>query len=383
MFDTVRSINVYYNTSTSFTPSTPAQNLNMELLPDPYGEGKDYGFSVSFLENRLSLRFNWYDTNQAKSRFGDSGVIATRAGRLDFSNTSGGSDRFNLYRNATEWTASEHPDWTPEQIQTDVARQMGLPPDHLQQYNSISIADVSDVHSKGKEIELFFNPTRYWTGRINVSQQQTIDDKMATSIADYIARRWDIWQSVVDPRTRAAGPDGVLNTADDTFAKWWTNKYGSTSAEDFYNVSVIGPYKIAVANQGKPRSQVREWRYNAFTTVQLAMFTDNKWIKNMSVTGAARFQDKASIGFYQAENDPSSYDPNRPIYDKARWDFDAGMSYRQRIWKNRVGMRLQVNVRNLTEGGRLNPIGALPNGEIHTYRVVDPRLFQFTAAFDF
>lgn len=381
--DTLRSINVHYNESTSFTPSTPAQNLNLELLPDPYGEGKDYGFSLSLLDNKVFMRFNWYDTNQAKSRFGDSGTIATRAGRIDFAQLTGGSDRFNLYRNAREWTASEHPDWTEEQIEQDVAKQMGFPLGHLQQYNSISIADVSDVHSKGKEIELSFNPNRNWTGRITIGQQQTIDDKMATSIADYIARRMPLWESIVDPRTRAAGPDGLLNTADDTFAKWWTNKYGSTSALDFYNVSVIGPYKIAVANQGKPRSQVREWRYNVFSTLKLAMFTDNQYLKNISVTGAARYQDKASIGFYSMASDPSSYDPNRPIYDEARWDFDGGLSYQQRIMDNKVGMRLQLNVRNITESGRLNPVGALPNGEIHTYRVVDPRLFLFTATFDF
>ena len=38
--------------------------------------------------------------------------------------------------------------------------------------------------------------------------------------------------------------------------------------------------------------------------------------------------------------------------------------------------------RRLTEGGRLQPIGAYPDGTINTYRIVDPRQFILSATFD-
>jgi hypothetical protein len=32
--------------------------------------------------------------------------------------------------------------------------------------------------------------------------------------------------------------------------------------------------------------------------------------------------------------------------------------------------------------GRLQPVGAFPDGSIHTYRIVDPRQFILQASFD-
>ncbi len=367
--DVARSLNFYVNKSDSFTPSTAAHNLLGDILPDPTGEGKDYGFWISLMsDNRLVLRMNWYDTTQKNSRAGDSGIIATRAARLDFSNTTGGSDRFNLYRNATEWTTTAHPEWSAQQVEEDVARQMGFPMGQLASMNSMPVSETSDVSSRGKEIELNYNPTRNITGRITVGQMQTIDSRMSPSIAAYIASRWDLWTTIIDPRYGTP---------------WWTTLYGTSSAQDFYNVSVLGPYKLAVANQGKPKSQIREWSTSMVGAVGLAQFTDNKWLSRVRVTGTARWADKAAIGYFGDPNDPNAYDPNRPIFDKARWNFDAGVSYQQRILKNRVSMRVQLNVRNLTEGGRLQPVGTLPNGMVYNYRIVDPRLFQLTAAFDF
>ena len=41
-----------------------------------------------------------------------------------------------------------------------------------------------------------------------------------------------------------------------------------------------------------------------------------------------------------------------------------------------------INVRNLNESGRLQPIGAFPDGTPYAYRIVDPRLFILSASFD-
>ena len=49
---------------------------------------------------------------------------------------------------------------------------------------------------------------------------------------------------------------------------------------------------------------------------------------------------------------------------------------------DRVGATLQLNVRNIQEGGRLQAIGVYPDGTPHTYRIVDPRQFILTATFD-
>ncbi|HVU34518.1 MAG TPA: TonB-dependent receptor plug domain-containing protein [Opitutaceae bacterium] len=366
--DFARSIDFYYNKSDSFLPQTIAQNLVGEMLPDSQGKGKDYGISFNVLgDNRLVVRINQYEATQKASRQGDSGTIATRAARLDYSNMTGGTDPFNLVRNATEWVTALNPTWSTDQINTEVAKEMGMPLETLTRMNSYPISDTSDVTSKGKEIEVNYNPSNLWTMRMTIGEMKTIDNNLSPAIGEYIAQRWSIWQTIVDPRT---------NTL------WWTTKYRSTSPQDFYVGSVLAPYKLATANEGKPKSQIREWKVNLYSTLQLAAISDNPIVKRFAVSGAIRWEDKGSIGFYGDPNDVNAYDPNRPIFDKAHTYIDAGVSYTQKIYSNKIRMRLQLNARNLMEGGRLQPIGSLPDGRIYNYRIVDPRQFLFSASFD-
>jgi hypothetical protein len=53
-----------------------------------------------------------------------------------------------------------------------------------------------------------------------------------------------------------------------------------------------------------------------------------------------------------------------------------------KLFSDRVSTTFRLNARNLQESGRLQPVGAFPNGEIHSYRIVDPRQFIFSASFD-
>ena len=75
-------------------------------------------------------------------------------------------------------------------------------------------------------------------------------------------------------------------------------------------------------------------------------------------------------------------DPNRPIWDKARLYVGAFVSYRTKLFRNKVGANFQVNVENIGENGRLQPIGAFPDGTPNAFRIVDPQKFIFSASFD-
>ena len=48
----------------------------------------------------------------------------------------------------------------------------------------------------------------------------------------------------------------------------------------------------------------------------------------------------------------------------------------------KISATFQLNVRNLQESGRLQPISAYPNGRVSGYRIIDPRQFILTASFD-
>jgi hypothetical protein len=362
----VRSLNFHYNEADSFIPQTIAQNLNLKMLPNPTSETKDYGVSFSLFD-KLHVKVNIYETKQVNSRTGDAGTIATRAGRIDFA-FAGNNDQFNLQRQAAAWVGSLNPGFTQTQIDAEVAKVMGVPVDRLAQMNAFSIAETSDVVSKGKEIEVTYNPTRFLTAKAAITQQEVVEQNVTPGIQDYIDARLPIWTSVIDPRT---------NTP------WFTTRYGSAGTPvDFLNGVVLGPYKLLRATEGKRRPQQREWRANGLTNFRLAALPiENKHVKRMSVSAAVRWESKGGIGYYTKANDPEAYDPDRIVYDKGHVYVDLGANYNTRLFRDRVGLSVQLNVRNAGENGRIQPVGALPNGQPHSYRIIDPQLFILSATF--
>jgi outer membrane receptor for monomeric catechols len=145
----------------------------------------------------------------------------------------------------------------------------------------------------------------------------------------------------------------------------------------------------AAANEGKPRPQTREYRFSANTNYQFAGLTDKTWLKNLSVGGSLRWEDKASVGYYGLPStDPDvkgaiiEYDTARPIYDKARFALDLMLSYRLRVFSDKLNCKLQLNCQNVFEDGRLQPFVYNPDGVAWNYRIIDPRPFVLTATFD-
>ena len=94
-----------------------------------------------------------------------------------------------------------------------------------------------------------------------------------------------------------------------------------------------------------------------------------------------RWEDKGGIGYYAFPNDPNAYDPDHIVYDKGHVYLDLGVGYNTRIFRDRIGLNVQLNARNVGENGRIQPVGALPNGVPHSFRIVDPQLFILTASF--
>ncbi|MEO7412106.1 MAG: TonB-dependent receptor plug domain-containing protein [Opitutaceae bacterium] len=377
---------VFYNQSDSFRPETPAKSITLKVLPNPSSVGKDYGVSFN-IGDKFVLRLNKYETNQINSRSGQSAIFATRTGRIDFAPFKGENDAIALQRQARNWTLEANPTFTSDQVNTAVAAIMQLPANYIAQINDGEITETSDVITRGNEFELTYNPNSYWTLRGNVTRSEAIDANLSPNIPAWLAERIPIWETIIDPRSVAAG-----------FApgtKWLDTGYsgdnpnvGSQTPRGFLNGNVINPLNIARATDGKSRSQIREWRVNFLTSYRLAGMFENEHLKKMTIGGGARWESKGSIGYYGIPVNGSieaatSLDPNRPIYDQGHYYFDAFATYTTRLFKDRIRARFQLNVRNIQESkAHLRAVGAYPNGRPHTFRVIDPRSFIFTTTFD-
>ena len=204
-----------------------------------------------------------------------------------------------------------------------------------------------------------------------------------------------VWTAIVDPSITTAN----ATTENNPNKLWWLHRYSTApvagaaasfsatavTPQDNFLAFVNAPFAIIRAQEGKNNPQVRRYAFRASTNFQLAGVSDNKWLKRTSVGGALRWEDKAAIGYYGVQSLPAiitDLDPNRPIYDKAHYYFDLFVSYKTKLWKDKIGATFKLNVRNLGESGRLQPVGAFPDGSIHTYRIIDPQQFILSASFD-
>lgn len=375
-------ISFFANKADSFIPETPAQNLLRQPLPDPQGKGTDYGINLNLFGDKLVLRAERYTTKQIQARAGQSAVLTTRALRIDF--IESGNDPFALNRAASAWVTAANPGYTQDQIDNAVANIMGLSKTDLQQFQSLPTAETNDILAKGEELELNYNPTRYWTMKLTGNKEEAIDQNLSPNLPIWLEQRLKVWQTIIDPRN---GQPWFNNVYDNTGTP--TNNAASAGNNPalFYQVNVITPLKLQQATEGKSRPQVRKYHLNYSTNFQLAGISDNTIVKRFNVGGALRWESKGAIGYYGKP--PASvgapyteYDADRPIYDQAHTYVDMFVGYRTKIYHDRIGATVQLNVRNLFENGGLQPVGAFPDGTYNSYRIIDPRQFILTVTLD-
>jgi len=379
----VRALSLYWNKSDSFRPSTPRQDLYLNRLPDPNGVGKDFGVMMSLFQDRLSLRFNRYITRQLQTPNGPSATFVSRIRRMDFTNynadSNPGTDPFTLQTVAAGWVqaeaAAQGRALSADELKNRVAAIMKVPLKYLDE-PAFSNGAADDTLARGFEFEANFNPTKSWSLKVNLAKQQTLNERIAPELQQWVNERLPVWQSIIDPATGKP---------------WFTSIYGAgtsaalNNAAGFLSANVTSQINQLRATEGQIRPQIRQYRANFITNFRLAGITEQKFLKRCNVGGAVRWEDKGAIGYYGKQQPPAivtSYDLQRPIYDPGHTYVDLLLGYRTRLFREKVGARFQLNVRNLQENGRLQPIAAFPDGRPYAYRIVEPRVFILSSSFD-
>ena len=423
-----------YNKSDNFIAQGPAYDLFLNKLPNQTGTSKDIGFWVTALDNKLSIRYTYYDTKQLNLRNGDISTMAQRILRYEGFVSN---DAWNLRKQTTAWLNNVNTGGSASDAEIAAAIQMPL-----EQYQGLKVigangtyAAVNDMQSKGHELEINYNPTRHWTVSASVTKGESINTSAGAAVDEYIAARMPIWTTIEDPRyslvsTTTVGsntvatysnsvsgttfdvtytsPDQVIPNGANGHLLWWRIMgsafnsgttgagYNNTnSAATNFAGNINAPMSVFRALIGRPRPQVREYNVKFNTKLNLEAISDNRILRNMAVGGSVRYLSKASIGFYglgyeegmdltRPENQILELDTNRPIYSPAETYVDLFVTYNTRLFDNRVKARFQLNVKNAFEdGGRLQATAAFFDGKTSTYRIIDPRQIVLTAGFDF
>lgn len=403
--DLLNGLSLNFNKSNSFLPTDPRQDLYRNILPNTTGTDKSWGLGLNLFDGKLVIRATHFDNFQRNSQTNDINTLAGRVLRIDFPLTGAGSPTgsVNLYNNAQRWV--QYADSTLSQSQVDAAVETltGFSADDAAYYidaaSILPIGATSDLRSHGTEIEIYFNPDRYWTVQASITDTQTVQTNISKALVDWIDERMPIWTSIVDTSIldADAAAEGNPNKL------WWLHHYTNASVANgqppgaaTYTASgqspqanfqafVGAPLGIIRAQEGKSNPQVRRYAFRASTSYKLAGVSDNKWLKSTTVGGALRWEDKGSIGYFGVQSLPdiiTDLDATRPIYDGSHTYVDLFVSYKTKLWSDKVSATFKLNVRNLGQQSHLQPVNAFPDGTISTYRIIDPQQFFFTASFD-
>jgi hypothetical protein len=160
---------------------------------------------LNLFHGKLFLRANQFTTRTANDRNSTSTTYAVRAIKMDIYDGQP-SRAFSMDNVERMWIQQASGGNLPaDQLQAKVAEAMKMDPQLLStlenavNFNPGYIKEPEDALSKGKELEVTYNPTSYWTMRFNVTQIETIQSAVAQDLLDYLNERMPVWTSVIDP----------------------------------------------------------------------------------------------------------------------------------------------------------------------------------------
>lgn len=401
----LQSVTAYYNKSDNFNPPATYQTDYFgNPLPKPTGKTKDLGLGFSALQNKLVARVTWYETESQNERTSAAGTLLTR---LAYSDTTTGipwASTVQRIRNGiaagrtlaqitsvTNWNSDTVNPVNDQANQQKIWDLLKLPYNY---YAGTSVGGTQDSKAKGVELQLTYNPTPNWTLKVTADKQETTYRNIAPQYDAWLATRLPVWESMAAPEI----PDFTdANGRRYSLKNFWTgygfasvaqveNTDGNTSPQAYFNNVVQSQVGLAKALEGVSAPAQRKYHSALITNYR---FSSGR-LKGFSVGGAQRWESKAAVGFLGKVGDPRTAptvinvaDPTKPVYDQGNFYTDVWVSYSRRILKERYGLKVQLNVNNLTEGGRLLPTAVNFDGSPWAFRIIDPRQFVLTTTLEF
>lgn len=335
VFHALPWLSLSYNRSNNFQVNAGTRNVFGDLLPNPEGEGADYGVKLALFDRRLFLELTHYTNANLNS--GDS-----------ISNNSAGN--FKQF----------------DQLWIGVSEFTGDPKYLTSPYSTISTVwqDVVSTESKGYEFSLTANPSPRWRVTLNGSRRgDNTTSARGVYINQYMAQYIPIikshpeWMPVV--------------TANNL-----------TVAQRVAELEEILVNFNAIRNSPSANF-ASKWTLNLIQTYEFGPGP----LRGFSIGGSMNARGKAINGF--AVDARNVLDPTRPYHSPSYATFGTWVSYRRKLFQNRIDWRLQVNVRNVFDRYTLYPLvsvdtrDARNTPDVAIYTVKEPRTFQFTSAFRF
>ena len=439
-------ISLFYNKSEN---SRVEQRVDIEghTLPQSSGDTRDYGFAISTLEDRLTLKVNWYKTKvkdatlqgdpataalgnntynlylleywgagRAKSslvylenyKAGNTGynndwawkwsdLAAEEASCWDWINTMPSQEFYNNYAMSIDvakvkTAGTTQAECFPAYATNDNATNLGT----LQAANRGRIGGVypvatSDNESKGVEFELSAQPIKGWNLTFNASK--------TTACRYNLSKTMENWIEMTHARLNGGTWDGVTYSGKAGNLPLWGGDPGTIGTNGIttsdngtlrqnFNLNIWSAYQFQKMLNGSEVAEVRPWRFNIINNYAFS----SGMLKGFNVGAAYRWQKGQILGFGQKLKDPnggyviSNFSDDVDITKKFIGDSEDAID----LWvgygrklTDKIDWRIQANLKNVGDHSKLVPISVNPDGSWAACKIQDGFSWSVTNTFTF
>jgi outer membrane receptor protein involved in Fe transport len=433
-------LSVFYGEGENFQATAPRGDLMGNQIANQGGTTKDYGFGISVLDGRITLKTTWYKTSVTDADLPSSGHGGLGDGAWWF---------YGVPLNETPYALSFldvcRDDTPASRLRTDMWPWMGnfnwsgdynvpgtiKPTEQAKQIMFARVKDyfenfpfdqsymdaygipvnVAKMHEAGKNAvyanqstwNAFYDAMPWYAtsaGANNFNYSRTIADTLkgygqATATCDTTSKgiEWELtakitdnWNLMVNVSKTDAKISAVSPTVIEAMDKM-TNFlkgpagdlciWGSEVIRDTWKNNVGRPFQTLMNNIGNPAAEISPWRANIVTNYT---FTEGMF-NGVNVGLGYRWEDKRILG-YQYDAATDALDVSKPWYGPTDDHFDAWVGYSRKL-NDKLNWKVQLNVRNIGESAGLYPLFIQPDGTTGYSRITEGMNWFLTNTFEF
>ena len=367
----------FVNVSSNFTPLGSRINYLGEFTQSPAGKTREYGLNLSFLNDRLTLRYNRFDTSVVGQSFNQpfnyTNAIVQMTGFWISEDNANRNPTINRKADIEKIFAALPSNF--RSLYGFTYTGSAATNDQAQTVAGVSgVSDTTDFNAKGHELDVVFNPTKQWRILANFASGETVQTNIAPTAKAVIAKLRPVWDELAGkPRTNY--PTGfVLGSPLPASVE---------TVGSFVSSTVYIPFATMLATEGSAAAEQRKYRLNFVSNYS---FSKESFLKGWNVTTGVRWQSKLGIGYPAKYKADGSVDLGigNPYYAPAETNVDLTVGYGRKLWSNKIDWRSSLQVRNaFASGGDLIPVTVQPNGSVASYRLAPEQRIYLTNSFSF
>jgi hypothetical protein len=403
-------ISVFYNKSENFQPAGGRTDIFGHSLASPTGKTKDYGITISTLNDKLTFKINWFKTDVKNATLEATNGIVYRIGSNEawgYMFASWAKNNVRDFTGGNNYALVDPQDPTSARIDPNIGELVYQPQvgqsvaDALAQQNAAldtflnpanlppadfdsawginnratfnpaggwatggmnwstpgTLAITGDTSSEGTEYELTAQPVPGWNITINASKTDAVRQNLASSFAEWVDSRNAFFQ----------GPAGDV--------RLWNSPRDAQTLRGVWNSEFYAYYLLFRLQEGANVPELRPWHVSVITNYDFR----NGALKGFNVGGSFRWANQIVVG-YPIKN--GFYDIENPYKGDAETSIDLWVGYERKLSK-RYTWRTQLNVRNVFANNDLIPITVQPDGSPGTSRIPEPRVITWTNTLKF